>query len=115
MAAIFDGKNAAAGPAQSGRPSYNVAKHAHASRVDVVLSTTGDRVVLVVEDDSAGFDAVVNATLDVESVPEKGTAVFLRAPVSQARQGGQVGWARWGECRGGAGWCDDRRAAGGRS
>ena len=34
----------------------NIAKHAHASRVDVMLETRDGAVVLVVEDDGVGFD-----------------------------------------------------------
>ena len=79
----------------------NVAKHAHATRADVVLSISNGDAVLVVEDDGAGFDttdpavkssglgltsmreraSLVGATLDIDSSPGKGTAVFLRAPV----------------------------------
>jgi two-component system CheB/CheR fusion protein len=76
----------------------NVAKHAHATRVDVMLETRGDAVVLVVEDDGVGFDtenrelaehgiglagmneraALIGATLQVESTPGQGTSVYLR-------------------------------------
>jgi two-component system, chemotaxis family, CheB/CheR fusion protein len=74
----------------------NISKHAHASRVDVVLSSSDGQVVLVVEDDGVGFDperlsddgigvagmreraALVGATLQLESAPGKGTSVFLR-------------------------------------
>jgi PAS domain S-box-containing protein len=79
----------------------NVAKHAHASRVDVVLSTTTNQVVLVVEDDGIGFDAaedpvpgrglgfasmheraaLVDATVQVESASGRGTSVFVRCPI----------------------------------
>lgn len=79
----------------------NAARHARAHRVDVVLSTDGTRVVLVVEDDGVGFDvdavadaharpgldgmfhraALVEATLEVESTLDKGTSIFLRRPV----------------------------------
>jgi PAS domain S-box-containing protein len=80
----------------------NVAKHAHASRVDVVLATNGGEVVLVVEDDGVGFDpssephelrglglasmreraSLVGATLQLESGHGKGTSLFLRRAVS---------------------------------
>jgi signal transduction histidine kinase len=79
----------------------NVAKHAHASRADVVLSANDGSVVLVVEDDGDGFDvtradadqksvgldamreraSLIGATLEVESTPGRGTSVFLRCPV----------------------------------
>ena len=80
---------------------HNVAKHAHASRVDVVLEGRDDAVVLVIEDDGIGFDpthearqtgvglvgmreraALVGATLQVESSPGNGTTVFLRSPAA---------------------------------
>lgn len=81
----------------------NVTKHAHASRVDVVLTAADGTVALVIEDDGVGFDAathvntaggiglasmreraaLVGARLDVESAPGKGTSVFLRTPARQ--------------------------------
>jgi two-component system CheB/CheR fusion protein len=79
----------------------NVAKHAHASRADVVLATNDGEVVLVVEDDGIGFDdatdssqsglglvsmreraALVTATLQIESSVGKGTSIFLRRRIS---------------------------------
>ena len=84
----------------------NVLKHAHASRVDVVLATANGTVVLVIEDDGVGFDAsaheiaagiglasmreraaLVGATLDVESAPGRGTSVFLKAPATRDTEG----------------------------
>ena len=76
----------------------NVAKHAHATRVDVVLGAHDGHVVLVVEDDGIGFDAsdqpatgsgfgllgmreraaLARATLQVESSAGRGTAIFLK-------------------------------------
>jgi two-component system sensor histidine kinase DegS len=78
-------------------------KHAHASRVDVLLEKRDDSVVLVVEDDGLGFDpadrriqdrgiglvgmreraALVDASLQVESNPGDGTSVFLRRPIKR--------------------------------
>jgi two-component system CheB/CheR fusion protein len=78
----------------------NVSKHAHASRVDVILASRRGQVVLVVEDDGVGFDpsdaanaarglglagmreraVLVGATLQVEAAPGKGTSIFLRRP-----------------------------------
>jgi PAS domain S-box-containing protein len=77
----------------------NVAKHAQASRVDVVLAGNGDHVVLVIEDDGLGFErgddydgfglagmseraALVGAILEIESSPGTGTSVFLRSPIN---------------------------------
>ncbi len=76
----------------------NIAKHAHASRVDVLLSSVDDEVVMVIEDDGVGFDvaederdgrglglagmheraALVGASFHVESTIGKGTSVFVR-------------------------------------
>jgi two-component system, chemotaxis family, CheB/CheR fusion protein len=76
----------------------NVVKHAHATRVDVLLETRERTVTLVVEDDGIGFDVtdrelaetgigligmreragLVGATLEIESSPGHGTSVFLR-------------------------------------
>jgi PAS domain S-box-containing protein len=82
----------------------NVAKHAHASRVDVLLTSNDGQVVLVVEDDGVGFDphaaghsasgvglasmreraTLAGAALQFESTPGKGTSVFLRRPIDGA-------------------------------
>ena len=73
----------------------NVLKHAHATRVDVVLEGGPDGVTLVVEDDGVGFEAaaaasgigligmreraaLIGASLQVESAPGKGTTIYLR-------------------------------------
>ena len=78
----------------------NVVKHAHASRVDVVLEGQDDGVTLIIEDDGVGFEpaaadkaaaglglvgmreraALIGATLQVESASGKGTTVYLRCP-----------------------------------
>jgi signal transduction histidine kinase len=80
----------------------NVAKHARASRVDVILERRLNQVALIVEDDGIGFDpsdesaveqrvglagmreraALVGGTVHVESAPGKGTTVFVRAPIA---------------------------------
>ena len=76
----------------------NILKHAHATRVDVILEQRADDVMLVIEDDGIGFDpaeanlapqglgltgmreraALVGATLEIESTPGQGTAIFLK-------------------------------------
>jgi signal transduction histidine kinase len=81
----------------------NVIKHAHATRVDVVLEARPDLVLLIVEDDGVGFEpggtdskstgiglvgmhersALIGATLQVESAPGKGASVYLRYPLAQ--------------------------------
>jgi signal transduction histidine kinase len=81
----------------------NVAKHARASRVDVILERRDRNTVLIIEDDGSGFDpvatgpfesmgvasmreraALVGGTLEIESKPEKGTTVFVRIQLSDA-------------------------------
>jgi PAS domain S-box-containing protein len=76
----------------------NVAKHARAANVEVILERRGDHVLLVIEDDGVGFDsavvdtrrdglglvgmkeraALVGATLEIESSSGGGTTVLLR-------------------------------------
>ncbi len=83
----------------------NIAKHARATRADVVLSSSGGRLAVVVEDNGVGFDpqdpavrrrgiglasmreraSLAGATLEVESAPGKGTTVVLRAPIDRVR------------------------------
>jgi PAS domain S-box-containing protein len=78
----------------------NVAKHAHASRVDILLETRDDGIILVVEDDGIGFDpsdatvrdrgvgllgmreraALIGADIQIESQPGDGTSIFVRYP-----------------------------------
>ncbi len=78
----------------------NVGKHAHASRVDVMLETRDGEVVLVVEDNGVGFDpgklasqlqgigllgmqeraGLIGATLQVESAPGEGNVGFPALP-----------------------------------
>jgi PAS domain S-box-containing protein len=89
----------------------NVAKHARATNVTVLLEGRGgDAVSLIIEDDGVGFDgenasgaggkglglvgmreraALVGGTAEVESHPEEGTRVIVRVPTPPAiHQGG---------------------------
>lgn len=81
----------------------NVAKHAKATCVAVILEQRDGRAVLVVEDDGSGFDprrtngdrpeqrlgltgmreraALASGTIDVESAIGKGTTVIVRIPL----------------------------------
>jgi len=76
----------------------NVAKHAAATNVEVILERRGNSVLLVVEDNGRGFEmdapdspghgfglvgmreraALVGAVLEIESSPGMGTAIFVR-------------------------------------
>ena len=82
----------------------NIAKHAQASNVDVILERRDDHVILIVEDDGVGFDAaevesegqgfglpgmheraaLVGATLEIESADGKGTTILVRMSLSKA-------------------------------
>ena len=78
----------------------NVARHASASRVEVVLKTSNDLLTLAVVDDGQGFDALylseseglgvagmreratlVGGSLEVQSQPQKGTRVSFKVPI----------------------------------
>jgi signal transduction histidine kinase len=81
----------------------NVAKHAEATSVDMLLERRGDNVVLIVEDNGRGFDhdeahapdgvrgmglvsmreraALVGGSIEIESAAGGGTTVFVRTPV----------------------------------
>ncbi len=86
----------------------NIAKHAQAAQVAIVLERRTDQVSLIVEDDGAGFDlqqvfeaedkglgligmreraALVDGTLEIESRPNKGATVVVRIPVPSLRNG----------------------------
>ncbi len=74
----------------------NIAKHARATRVDIILDRRPDGVVLIVEDNGIGFDpadperhgfglvgireraALVGAAVEIESAPGQGTTILLR-------------------------------------
>jgi signal transduction histidine kinase len=80
----------------------NVAKHAHADSVDVILERRADHVSLIIEDDGVGFEpggtegpfsgfgllgmqeraALVGATVQVESATGEGTTVIVRMPIA---------------------------------
>ena len=82
----------------------NVAKHARADRVDIVLEHTSDHVSLIIEDNGIGFDpaeiqaampgfgligmreraALAGADFQIDSAPNRGTAVILRLPALTA-------------------------------
>jgi signal transduction histidine kinase len=79
----------------------NVAKHSNGSRVSVLLERRDDHAVLIIEDNGQGFKAdggfdfdsgfgltgmreralLIGASFEVESNAEKGTTIFVRAPL----------------------------------
>ena len=81
----------------------NIAKHAAATSVDVLLERRDNHAVLIIEDNGRGFDpdqvtislsgrgmgligmreraALVGGTVEIESQPGEGTTVFVRTPV----------------------------------
>ena len=82
----------------------NIAKHARAQRVEIILERRAEHVSLIVEDDGVGFDlnetngdnrgfgllgmqeraALVGATLEIESKPGRGTTILVRMPAAPA-------------------------------
>jgi two-component system, chemotaxis family, CheB/CheR fusion protein len=84
----------------------NVAKHAHASRVDVILETRSPSIILVIEDDGVGFDtedgqildrgigllgmreraALIGADFQLESKSGEGTSIFVRHTTAAAEE-----------------------------
>ncbi len=80
----------------------NVARHAHARNVSVVLERGPDAVAVIIEDDGEGFDvesvssnglgryglvgireraALLGGTATIESSPTSGTSVFVSLPL----------------------------------
>jgi signal transduction histidine kinase len=86
----------------------NVAKHAKATKVDIILERGVEQVSLIVEDNGSGFDtnmpvqvgdggfgligmaergAVVEGTVGIESSPGIGTTIFVRIPAPRVANG----------------------------
>jgi signal transduction histidine kinase len=83
----------------------NIAKHAEASRVDVIIENRDHHATLIIEDNGMGFDTEVEAnanrglgligmreraalfggTLEIESAPAKGSTLFVRIPATYAQ------------------------------
>jgi PAS domain S-box-containing protein len=83
----------------------NIAKHARAENVDVILERRPDQVSLIIEDDGVGFEqgngstphqgfgllgmqeraALVGATVQIESAAGEGTTIIVRMPVVVAQ------------------------------
>jgi signal transduction histidine kinase len=83
----------------------NIAKHANANRISVVLDADISEARLIIEDDGTGFDregpgtagsatsgfgligirerlALVGGSMIIETAPNRGTALFCRIPAS---------------------------------
>jgi PAS domain S-box-containing protein len=90
----------------------NIAKHAQARQVNLLLNVTASEASLIIEDDGRGLDAqlvfeaaarnkrlglfgmrervsLAGGTLHIESAPQKGTTLFVRVPL---KRGGGVFW-----------------------
>ena len=87
----------------------NIAKHAQATYVDVILERHNSQAILVVGDNGQGFAAdqmpaagngtklglinmrerasLVSGTLEIESTPGKGTTIYVRVPFSGSEEG----------------------------
>ncbi len=79
----------------------NVARHAHASHISVVLERVGQDLILLISDDGAGFDMkalrtsaatlglrsmeervqAVGGSITIDSAPDLGTAICARIPI----------------------------------
>jgi len=100
----------------------NAAKHARPGRVSLAVGRRGNRIVLVIADDGAGFDVSVNSMthsgfglfnirqrmetlggeVEIDSHPGRGTTVTVTAPLAADRQG-ECGVSAGIQCMGGAG------------
>jgi PAS domain S-box-containing protein len=87
----------------------NVARHAKAARVEVVLQKQRDRLVLLIRDNGRGFDqvdpslskslgllgmreraAILGGQVNISSAPGKGTSVTARIPLLPPEESGAV-------------------------
>jgi PAS domain S-box-containing protein len=80
----------------------NIAKHANANNVSILLEKPEDKIVLIIEDDGVGFNleekvneaqglgligmgeraALVNGEIEIESAIGNGTTIYVRVPAS---------------------------------
>jgi signal transduction histidine kinase len=85
----------------------NIAKHAGAENISVLLERRNDHVSLIIEDDGRGFDSdkafieqkglglvgmreraiLIGGTLEIDSVPGRGTTIVARITVPQETTG----------------------------
>ncbi len=91
----------------------NIAKHAKAKQVSVVLEKRGERIILIIEDDGIGFipakmktpdrsgrglgllgmrerATLIGGDVEIESAPGTGTTIYARVPLSEAAKGKTV-------------------------
>ena len=87
----------------------NVARHAHATRVEVVLQKQQDRLVLLIHDNGRGFDqtdpslskslgllgmreraAILGGQVNISSTPGKGTTVTAWFPLPSPEESGAI-------------------------
>ncbi len=89
----------------------NVAKHARAGKVDILLERRADSVSLIIEDNGVGFDpakihgagnggfgltgmreraALASGTVVIEARPGKGVTVIARIPAPHVTSGGEM-------------------------
>jgi signal transduction histidine kinase len=79
----------------------NIAKHARARSVAVLLDRHTEHLSLIVEDDGDGFDVdgligmhdramQLGGTFDIESLPGRGTTVAVRLPLASSRETDRV-------------------------
>ena len=87
----------------------NVAKHAGAKHVSIVLEKRDDRIILIIEDDGTGFvpgkisvpdksgrglgllgmherAALIGGDLEIESAPGSGTTIYVRVPLAASKK-----------------------------
>jgi signal transduction histidine kinase len=84
----------------------NVAKHSQATRVNILLESSGDQVTMIIEDNGIGFDRdeqkklrdnrslgllgmkeraiLIGGTVEIESTSGSGTTIYVRAPAVSA-------------------------------
>ena len=88
----------------------NVAKHSHATQVDVILERRDHQAVLIIEDNGVGFDviddptsdgdrmgltgmreraALIGGALEIESTLKNGTTVLVRVPLNEEKNPGR--------------------------
>ena len=83
----------------------NIAKHAFANHVSVLLESREQHVILIIEDDGKGFDpaslerpresgrglgllgmqeraALIGGDVEIESAPGRGTTIYVRVPIT---------------------------------